>query len=201
MKYLYLAFIALIFPLLMAQTRQPLLPAGAVVAFATQTCPAGFIMADGTALQRTGGYVGLFSAIGTAHGTTNASNFLLPDYRGRFLRGVAKGSTNDPDRASRTAMGSGGLTGDNVGSVQGHAFQTHTHTQSAHRHITAYHASGTVGHPYNPGYSGTINSPNTQYSDYQTPAIQNASASGANSQASSNESRPVNAYVIYCVKY
>ncbi len=67
-----------------------------------------------------GSFKDLFAAIGTAHGG-DGSNFNLPDYRGRFLRGVSNGSKWDPDVASRVCMARGGATGDAVGSIQGYA--------------------------------------------------------------------------------
>lgn len=64
--------------------------------------------------------------LGGAWGTSGG-NLNLPDLRGRFPRGVADGSTNDPDRASRTAANTGGNTGDAVGSVQADIVGQHNH--------------------------------------------------------------------------
>jgi len=103
-------------------------PSGTVTAFAGATAPSGWLLCDGSAISRTT-YSGLFSAIGTAHGTGDGSTtFRLPDFRGRFLRGVDGGvAQNDPDRASRTASNTGGNTGDAVGSLQSDAIQGHGH--------------------------------------------------------------------------
>ena len=49
-------------------SRSPEMPAGTVLTFAGQTCPSGYIEADGAEYNRTGAYAGLFAAIGTAHG-------------------------------------------------------------------------------------------------------------------------------------
>lgn len=176
-------------------------PPGMVAAFALTSCPTGWVEGDGSAVSRSGLYADLFDAMGTIHGTGDGSTtFNLPNYRGRFLRGRANGSSLDPDRASRTAMATGGATGDNVGSVQGHAFQTHTHTQNSHTH------------PYNMGTGGTggslsayavaaYSASNSNGTTSATTATnQNAGASGATAQASTSETRPVNAYVLYCVK-
>lgn len=51
--------------------------------------------------------------------------FLLPDDRGRFIRAWDNGAGVDPDAASRTDRGDG-TTGDNVGTLQDHALETHT---------------------------------------------------------------------------
>lgn len=64
-------------------------PVGAIGYFATQTAPAGYLVADGTAVLRTA-YPDLFAAIGTAYGEGDGSNtFNLPDLLGRFAQGSA----------------------------------------------------------------------------------------------------------------
>ena len=68
-------------------TAQSLLPAGAVMPFAMNSAPSGWLAADGAAVSRTT-YAALFAAIGTAHGSGNGSTtFNLPDLRGIFVRG------------------------------------------------------------------------------------------------------------------
>jgi microcystin-dependent protein len=78
----------------------------------------------------------LFGVIGITHGGGDGvATFNLPDYRGRFLRGVDGDAGVDPDSASRSApqaansavTGGSGNTGDNVGSVEGDAFASHAH--------------------------------------------------------------------------
>jgi microcystin-dependent protein len=100
-------------------------PTGAVVAFAgnsaggSKTLSSWYMICDGLLVPQ-GEQSQLFQAIGTAHGG-DGSNFDLPDYRGRFLRGVDNGADRDPDAASRTEMALGGVDGDAVGSIQGYA--------------------------------------------------------------------------------
>lgn len=95
-----------------------LVPAGSIVGYGGTSAPTGWLMCDGSAVSRST-YSALFTAIGTAHGSGDGSTtFNLPDYRGRFLRGVDGSAGRDPDKATRTAMASGGNTGNNVGSVQ-----------------------------------------------------------------------------------
>lgn len=181
-----------------------LTPTGAVIAYAGGTAPSGFLHCDGSAVSRTT-YADLYAAIGDAHGNGDGTTtFNLPDYRGRFLRGWSSGQTTDPDRASRTAMATGGATGDNIGSVQGHAFQTHTHTQNQHAHgpltdgwfVTS---AGVGGQTVNAG-SAALSWNYRTTTGNTTATNQNAAASGATAQASSSETRPVNAYVMYCIK-
>jgi len=103
------------------------LPAGTVQAFAGTTAPTGWVLCEGALISRTT-FSRLFAIIGTSYGSGDGSTtFALPDFRGQFLRGHASTSANDPDRASRTASGSGGATGDNVGSAQAGGNAAHTH--------------------------------------------------------------------------
>jgi microcystin-dependent protein len=149
------------------------MPTGAVVAVASSTVPSGFLECNGAALSRTS-YAALFAAIGVAHGYgDNSTTFNLPDYRGRFLRGWDHAIARDPDRAARTAMNTGGATGDNVGSVQADGFKSHNHTLSIA-------PGGSAG----PGLGSSTN----------TGAVSSANSGG-------NETRPMNANVMYCIKY
>jgi microcystin-dependent protein len=97
------------------------LPAGAVLPYAgPATDLPRWLRCDGRALSRVGQYAALFQAVQYAHGSEGDDRFVLPDYRGWFLRGVS-GDTNrhpDPDRGSRTAPHAGGNTGNDVGSAQ-----------------------------------------------------------------------------------
>jgi microcystin-dependent protein len=95
-----------------------------------ETPPAGWLECDGGAISRTT-YAALYAKIGVTHGQGDgATTFNKPDYRGRFWRIWDHGAARDPDRATRTAMNTGGLTGDRVGTIQGHAIQLHNHTNT-----------------------------------------------------------------------
>lgn len=211
---------------------------GTSITYNGAVCPAGTLDENGASVLRAN-YPKLFNKIGTAwgNGSTNpsgvsadsgcphASNcFNIPDKRGRFNRTVAVGSANDPDRASRTAAATGGNSGDNVGSVQGHAFQTHTHTQNSHSHLLinstylsgapaaanqltsgTYIATGIYGSPYDTSYtlypsSGNA-APNVGPSGSATATNNNAQATGSTAQVTANETRPVNVNVKSCIIY
>lgn len=92
----------------------------------TATPPTGWLELNGASLS-VATYPDLFAVLRYTYGGSGA-NFSLPDDRGRFIRGWAHGSVNDPDRASRTNRGDG-TTGDNVGTGQADDFKSHTHTQ------------------------------------------------------------------------
>lgn len=158
-------------------------PAGTVIAsFATST-PTGYLYCNGAAVSRTT-YADLFTAIGESCGQgDNSTTFNLPDLRGRFLRGQDDGASRDPNDTTRTAMATGGNTGDNVGSVQTDAFQGHEHTQLGTSAATS--ASGGVTR--------------VAASNQATQAIVTDGSSGT--PRTSTETRPINASVRYYIKF
>lgn len=122
-------------------------PPGVVVAFAgdASSVPDGWELCDGRDVPRDGTYANLFAAIGTAHGHGDEqTTFTLPDFRGRFLRGVddpsgASAAGRDEDADLRLAASQGGNAGDRVGTVQGDAFASHAHQ------ITSNSAGSQIG--------------------------------------------------------
>lgn len=158
---------------------QAILPPGTVFTYAGSSAPTGYLSCDGSAVSRTT-YAALFSSIGIAHGSGDGSTtFNLPDYRGRFLRGVTGASANDPDASTRTAMNTGGNTANTVGSVQGHVFAAHTHRTTTNQNNGAS--------PY------LLQGGSLFGSDVgQTPAT---------TSTGGNETRPLNAYVNYIIKF
>lgn len=80
-------------------------PSGAVMYFAMQAAPAGWLKADGSAVSRTQ-YPALFAAIGTTFGVGDGrTTFNLPDLRGEFVRGWDGWRNIDPGRAFGSAQG------------------------------------------------------------------------------------------------
>lgn len=152
---------------------------GTIFAFGGSTCPSGSIAADGASLLRAGKYALLFSAISTSWGTADGTHFNAPDVRGLVQRGVDGSAGRDPDAGSRTAIATGGATGNNVGSYQADAYASHTH---------AYERATLQDAP-NVGPGGSIGFTIGTWPSTAT------SASGG------NETRGKNVYVKYCVKY
>lgn len=151
-------------------------PVGTVLPFAGITVPNGFLLCNGAPISKAT-YADLHAVIGTAWGSGDGvTTFNLPDMRGMFLRGVAGTSTVDPDKTTRVAANPGGNTGNNVGSRQGNAVQSHTHLD---RHL----GSQTGSVPGYLAYTGTL-----------------SNALGS-SPSGGNETRPVNVYVNYIIKY
>ena len=86
----------------------------------------GWMLCDGRKLS-TAFYPELFAVIGYLYGTaSNGSEFLIPDYRGVFLRGFDGGAGMDPQAADRFSP-TGTTVANVVGSLQCDAFQDHTH--------------------------------------------------------------------------
>ncbi len=102
------------------------MPAGAILPYGGTTSPAGYLLCNGASVLRAD-YPELFTAIGTAYGTADGTHFNVPDLRGYFLRGVDGATGRDTGAGARTALKTGGNTGDNVGSFQDDQFQGHSH--------------------------------------------------------------------------
>lgn len=182
-------------------------PPGTVVAFAgvvggAVAPPAGWLLCDGAAVSRTT-YAALFAAIGTtAGGGDGATTFNLPDYRGRFIRGVDQGVGRDPDAASRGAMALGGNTGDSVGTVESQALASHGHGVSDPGHSHPQLVSANPGACPGSGiiridYAGDT----TNACGYSQGTNTAGSGTGVSVQSAGGaETRPLNASVNYLVK-
>lgn len=159
-------------------------PTGAILPYSGTSAPTGFLMCDGAQVSRTT-YSALYAVVGNAFGNGDGSTtFHLPDLRGRFLRGTdnmgtAQGAAGrDPDAASRSAMNAGGnsTAATAVGSVQSDAFRAHTHTYT-YTNFTYFVAGGGFPAPDSNQYTATSGS------------------------TGGNETRPINAYANYIIKY
>ncbi len=118
------------------------------------------------------------SDVGDDTGVTwsSSANFLVPDFRGEFLRGFDNGLGSDPDAASRTG-------GDVVGSFQDHAVGNHQHlvNMSPGSGLNTYNSYMIGNHSY-----GTL---------------QPFQSSDPNAGNRSTENRPRNKNVQYCIKF
>jgi microcystin-dependent protein len=163
------------------------IPPGTIVAFGGTTAPTGWLLCDGTQVSQTT-YANLYAAIGCNFGCSGG-NFHLPDLRGRFLRGRDGGAGLDPDRGARGPMNTGGNSADNVGSVQGDAFQGHWHNLR----VTL---NSTTGGGTGDNTGGGAAAPNITNS-----VVQTIVTDGTNGTPRiTSETRPVNAYVNFIVK-
>lgn len=163
-------------------------PIGAIIAFPGNNDPPSkdyWALCDGSTCPITGSYAQLFAVIGFANGGSNESGkFYLPDYRGRFLRGTSYNSGNDPDATSRTSMNVDGNKGDAVGSVQ--PFDTSWPTiaftiELKHLPVSSKESAATL-----------IGSNISRW---------NGGSTTVNFGGGDSESRPLNAYVDFYIKY
>lgn len=148
-------------------------PPGALMAFAMNVAPSGWLRCDGTAVSRTT-YASLFAAIGTLYGPGNgATTFNLPELRGEFLRGHDAGRGVDVGRV--------------IGSTQAGEIATHNHTIK--RVGPGVGAGGTPAVIYADSGrdSGTYQS---EYGD----------STGPINTSGGTETRPRNVAVLYCIK-
>ena len=163
-----------------------IVPAGAIVAFAMDVPPTGYLKANGANVSRAI-YADLFAQISTYYGAGDGvSTFTLPDLRGVFIRGADNFRGVDAGRV--------------FGTLQGSQNASHSHTatsdvQGEHSHgiwpIALNIATGQGGGHYSVGASLSANS----------------GAAGAHSHnitvnaSGGNESRPINVAMLYCIKY
>jgi hypothetical protein len=181
--------------------KEQVAPIGAVVAYAgDKLAPSNWMVCDGRAMKSSE-YPDLFKAIGQTYGNGLdadahlVGDFNLPDFRGRFLRGLdnikegPNSTKRDPDRDTRVSPVDGKrVVGGVVGSVQPDDLKNHFHTLHTtktaevsppweHRDGFAEGAHGDGGPPDN-GYGKSLG-------DGGKPG---------------NETRPVNQYVIWVIR-
>ena len=150
------------------------IPAGAVMHFARNTAPTGWLKADGSAVSRST-YAALFSAIGTTFGTGDGSTtFNLPDLRGEFMRGWDDGRGVDSGRS--------------FGSAQSDEFKSHSHGVSP-----TYYPNAGIQRVFAEVGGGNLRNFSSPASDiFSNVSIQNSGGT---------ETRPRNIALLACIKY
>jgi microcystin-dependent protein len=180
-------------------------PPGSIIAYTMETAPIGWLICDGSAVNRVI-YAALFSVIGTTFGSGDGQfTFNLPDYRGAFLRG------------SRT--GANGYSGPLTNSYQADEIEQHNHIANVidPGHI---HTQTSANDDYNG--SGGNNYPNLKlpsFAQYDlAPGVVpsnstdtkvwteniNSRTTGISvtiSNTGSTETRPYNYGVVWLIKY
>lgn len=147
----------------------------------------GWMYCDGRPLS-TAYYPELFAVLGYVYGGSGDS-FNIPDYRGYFLRAIGTGTHNDPDMATRTTPPGGQGLSDGVGSIQPFAMQTHEHTYSSAPAPSATSPSGTAA-----------GAPSVTSTPTKGGPVPGAGQTGT-VQVSQYETRPLNVYVNYLIKF
>ena len=192
------------------------IPVGAIMPFANNSVPTGWLAANGAAVSRTT-YATLFATIGTIYGVgTGGTTFNLPDLRGYFVRGSG---TNGDGTVSGT-----------FGAKQADGFESHTHTGSAasagaHTHTGSTNTAGSHTHTVKEGEDGGSEADTpprlTSGDDFtaNVHAYQTTSAAGDHSHTltiasggdhthtisinatGTTETRPANIAMLYCIKF
>jgi microcystin-dependent protein len=187
-----------------------LVPTGAIMPFAMNSAPSGWLAANGSAVSRTA-FAALFAAIGTTYGAGDGSTtFTLPDLRGYFVRGAG---TNSDTTAAGT-----------FGAKQADGVISHTHGTGVESHSHFHYAVAGVTGSTEPYTSVNINA-----SEYIAARAQSASTSdwsytlngvstvatagrtsddvgththttSSQSPVGTTETRPRNIAMLYCIK-
>ena len=186
-----------------------LVPTGAIMPFAMNTAPSGWLAANGSAVSRTT-YAALFAAIGTTYGAGDGnSTFTLPDLRASFVRGagsdgVATAGTFGAKQADGVISHTHGTGGESnshfhyaVAGVTGSSEPYSTVNINASEYIAA-RAESTV----TPNWSYTLNGVSTVANVGRTSDDVGTHTHTTNSQspAGTTETRPRNIAMLYCIK-
>jgi len=157
------------------------MPSGGIMPFGGSSAPTGFLVCDGAAISRTTNAT-LFAAIGTTWGVGDGSStFNVPDLRAMFLRG--SGTHGTADMAKGTDFSAPA-----VGTIENDQMQDHKHQTIM--------SPGTSPNGYD-SYTIGNNAYNTTY-NFNTTAPQETNSQGA--PRVGDETRPVNASVLYVIK-
>jgi microcystin-dependent protein len=159
-------------------TAQALLPAGAVMPFAMNSAPSGWLAANGAAVSRST-YATLFAAISTTHGVGDGSTtFNVPDLRGIFVRGSGEQTI------------SGTTYNKTFAAKEGDAFQGHHHSASVSHNAIAASGGGARGSGV-PSGAASI-----------SVSVEGATTDGTNgTPRTASETRPANIALLYCIKF
>jgi microcystin-dependent protein len=172
-----------------------LVPTGAVMPFAMNAAPSGWLAANGGEYLKTGTYAALFAAIGTTYGETNgsggtgSSHFRVPDLRGYFVRGSGTNSdgtaagTFGAKQADATKRPSTALTGTT------NTTGAHTHTVTTNTGTSQPNEGGDAGG----GYQGHVTSTTSSAGNHSHTVTINGGGD--------TETRPANIALLYCIKF
>ncbi|WP_343593960.1 tail fiber protein [Paracidovorax wautersii] len=191
-------------------------PPGTIIQYAGHNAPVGYLRANGAAVSRTT-YAALFAAIGTTHGEGDGSTtFNLPDRRGVFMRGVDDGRGIDPGRALGSIQGSQNLSHNHGATIyengwHGHGASAsgvgdHVHNMTFRPYQWDHGITGEVGDNGDPNYGAQVTSGTMQGAGAHSHTIW-IEGSGTHTHGAyigydgGNESRPINAADLFCIKY
>ena len=163
-----------------------MIPSGAVMYFAGQTAPSGWLKANGAAVSRTT-YAALFAAIGTTYGAGDGrSTFNLPDLRAEFLRGWDDGRGIDSGRAFGSAQR------DAIRNIKGSLEALY----GSQRYTLYTKAEGAFATDSDDGANTTFRSSTDDHAHRQKRVVFDASRS----VPTADENRPRNIALLACIK-
>ena len=167
-----------------------IIPIGSVVPYSGDADTGNWFVCDGRAISRTT-YATLFALVNERFGQgDNSTTFNIPDARGRFVRGRDATAGRDPDAAGRTAMNTGGATGDAVGSLQAYATATTGITIPNHTHTVERGIDSTAGN----------NTGNLTPGSGATQGTAPTSSTALALAGGGNETRPINFNLNYIIR-
>jgi microcystin-dependent protein len=167
-----------------------LVPTGAVMPFAMNAAPTGWLAADGTAVSRAT-FSLLFAAIGTLYGAGDGSTtFNLPDLRASFVRGA--GSDGVATAGTFGAKQADSVIDHTHSGRTGNDSPDHTHNYSRGLNAFPYAATGSVA-----GHSTFT----TVASGGASTRHQHDFTTSSQSPAGATETRPRNIAMLYCIKF
>ena len=157
-----------------------LVPAGAVMPFAMNSAPIGWLICNGAAVSRTT-YAALFALLSTVYGSGDGTNtFNVPDLRGYFLRGLDGRTSGNIDPTSGRTIGT--LQDDAVGPLE---LSGNTPSDFFSSTNTGSPGGGAVRVNMYSGASNTFSS-------------KPVTVTASNTET---ETRPKNIAMLYCIKY
>jgi microcystin-dependent protein len=154
---------------------------GSIVAYAGSSVPTGYLSCDGSAVSRST-YADLYSAIGTTWGAGDGSStFNVPDLRAMFLRGTGTHGTANMAKGTDFSAPA-------VGTIENDQMQDHKHEtiMSPGTSYQGYSSYAIGNHAYSTTYNFTTTAP-LEINSQGTPRT-------------GDETRPVNAAVLYIIK-
>jgi microcystin-dependent protein len=177
-----------------------LVPTGAIMPFATNSAPFGWLAADGTAVSRTT-YAALFAAIGTTYGAgTGGTTFNLPDLRGIFVRGINSQTISGVTYSGTLATKQGDSVGPHTHSgTTGDDSPDHTHTTYTGKRDNTEINDGSYPAGNNNPIAKTAVPTNYQASGASA-RHQHLFTTSSQSPVGTTETRPANIALLYCIK-
>ena len=145
------------------------IPAGAMMAWASDTIPSNWLLCDGSAVSRST-YASLFAAIGTQYGSGDGTTtFNLPDIKGRTIVGKDASQTEfdvlgeTGGAKTHTLLISEMPSHTHLQDSHTHTQNSHTHTQNSHNHTQNAHTHPNAGGGYAALISFTASGGNSAY--------------------------------------